>query len=99
MVALIVYNMCYLIHQQINAHALHSQQILADLRRVLRDKDYIPASPQEMCSRILYTAYLATKNSSDSTRRRAKKISETLGCKHRALNFDEIYHSYQKISV
>jgi NAD+ synthase (glutamine-hydrolysing) len=74
-VALIVYNMCYLLYQQISSRSYHSQQILDDLRKVLREKDYTPQSPQEMCSRILFTAYLATENSSESTRTRAKKIS------------------------
>jgi NAD+ synthase (glutamine-hydrolysing) len=73
-VALIVYNMCYLLYQQINNSA-DSQQILQDLRKVLKDKDYTPQNPHEMCSRILFTAYLATENSSETTRARAKKIS------------------------
>lgn len=58
----------------------------------------MPKSPQEMCNHILFTSYLATRNSSEITRGRAQKISQTLGCRHRAINFDDIYLSYQKIS-
>jgi len=51
-----------------------------------------------MCNKILYTAYLSTENSSEQTRKRAEKIAQTFGCKHRAVSFDDIYKIYQEIS-
>lgn len=40
------------------------RSVLDELRNVLRDKKYVPTSPEEICSRLFYTAYLATDNSS-----------------------------------
>jgi len=44
-VALMVYNMCFLIYDQIK-HTAQSEEILSELRKVLREKDYNPNSPQ-----------------------------------------------------
>jgi len=44
-VAVIVYNMCYLLCNQIN-RSDQSEEILENLRHVLRDKNYVPENPQ-----------------------------------------------------
>ena len=64
----------------------------------MRDLNYVPESPKELCGRLLYTAYLATENSSEETKDRSQRIAENFGCFHRVVNFDHIYKSYQNIS-
>lgn len=92
-VALVVYNMCHLLYTQMQTP--QRDEILGQLRKVLREKDYTPTSAKEMCSKLLFTVYLATENSSEITRARAVRIAEQFGCQHRAVNFDTIYKSYQ----
>ena len=43
------------------------------------------------------TCYLGTTNSSDETRDRAKRISESLGAVHFDMDIDEAYDSFVKI--
>jgi NAD+ synthase (glutamine-hydrolysing) len=86
-VALIVYNMCYLLYNQIN-HKPQSKELLGELQKILKDKEYEPESAKEMCGKLLYTVYLATENSSDETKKRSKKIAESFGCNNRQVNFD-----------
>jgi hypothetical protein len=35
---------------------------------VVKDEDYIPEDPKELCGRIFVTCYMGTSNSSDETR-------------------------------
>ena len=63
-VALLTYNMCFLLYNQIKLSD-QSEEILGHLRNILQDKDYTPKSPQELCKRLLFTVYLSTQNSSN----------------------------------
>jgi len=94
---LTVYNMCHLVYDAI-VNNKDADQVLSDLRKVLRKKNYYPKSPKKLCNDLLYTAYLATVNSSELTMQRAKRIAQDFGCKHRVVNFDDIFTSYQNIS-
>ena len=58
-VALVVFNMCRLLVSE-----SRKASVLSDLRKVLRDPTYVPSTAQELCNKILFTAYLATENSS-----------------------------------
>jgi len=62
------------------------------------DKTYNPASPKDMCNKIFYTAYFSTETSRPEHKLVAQKLSEAFGNKHRAINFEEIYNTYQNIS-
>ncbi|KAJ3410590.1 glutamine-dependent NAD(+) synthetase [Chytridiales sp. JEL 0842] len=91
--ALIVFSMCNLVCTAIERG---DKQVLQDARRVagLPDSDpYTPTSPTEFCHRIFHTAYLGTKNSSNSTRQRAKDLAAKIGSYHIDLDMDGIVES------
>lgn len=75
-VAIIVYSMCRLIVE----HVTHqNDQVLVDVRKVVKDSSYHPTDARELCGRIFTTCYMASENSSDMTRNFAKSLAEAIG--------------------
>lgn len=63
--ALIIFNMCRLVFNSINnSNDNESEKTLKYLRRIVKDDKFLPKSPQEICSRILFTGYMGSENSS-----------------------------------
>ncbi|KAL6052771.1 Glutamine-dependent NAD(+) synthetase [Balamuthia mandrillaris] len=91
--AAIVGSMCKLVVRQIveRGNAL----VLQDVRKITRDDSYTPTDPRDLAGRIFFTCYMATKNSSQATRDRAKLIAEQVGATHLDANIDEIVGSFQ----
>ncbi|KAK8960051.1 hypothetical protein KSP40_PGU018732 [Platanthera guangdongensis] len=64
-------------------------QVKSDAIRVGNYKDgEFPSCSKEFASRIFYTVYMGTENSSDATRDRAKKLAEEVGSWHLDVNID-----------
>lgn len=53
--------------------------MLADARKIVHDETYVPEDPQEFCKRVFTTCYMASENSSQDTRNRAKLLAEQIG--------------------
>jgi len=83
--AVIVHSMCRLV---VEAVSQGSESVLADVRRVAGDVSYTPTDPQELCSRLLVTCYMATENSSEETKARAKKLAGQIGSYHLSIMID-----------
>jgi len=83
--AVIVHSMCRLV---VEAVSQGSESVLADVRRVAGDVSYTPTDPQELCSRLLVTCYMATENSSEETKARAKKLAGQIGSYHLSIVID-----------
>lgn len=66
--ALIVYTMC----RQL---ALNYEFVKEDLERILGN---VPADAREICNRVLYTCYLGTTNSTESSRLRAQNLAKAI---------------------
>lgn len=95
--AVIVFSMCRMVHKAIEAD---SDQVLKDLRQIVGEPDdstWKPTSPQQVCNRILHTAYMATSNSGTETRERAKALSEATGSYHIDFNFDAVVSAFTTI--
>ena len=88
--------MCKLLVKEITVNK--KTEVLAELRAIVKDPSYIPSTPEEICSRIFYTAYLATDNSSQETTQRAASIAAELGANHRYVNFNHIVNSYRGLA-
>jgi len=86
-VAAIVGSMC---QQVVKAVQAGTPGVLEDVRKVTRDKGYTPADPKELASRLFYTCYMGTTNSSDDTRSRAKKLQEQIGGIHYDASIDVV---------
>lgn len=84
--AVIVFSMCRVVMQ---AAKDGNEQVIKDIQMVCAEDDLIPSSPQELCSRLLHTAYMGTeKNSSKETRQRAKDLGKAIGSYHIDFNID-----------
>ncbi|XP_011138407.1 probable glutamine-dependent NAD(+) synthetase isoform X1 [Harpegnathos saltator] len=83
--ACIVYSMCQMIFDTINRGDI---QVLADVRKIVGDSEYTPASAKELCNLILVTCYMGTENSSAETKARAAELANQLGSYHHGVVID-----------
>jgi NAD+ synthase (glutamine-hydrolysing) len=80
--------------------AAGNEQIVADVRRVVgADEAYRPDDPAELASRLLFTAYMGTQNSSRETRRRAKRLAAEIGATHLDLKIDGVVTAVTKLFI
>lgn len=74
------YQECNNFHSCSVSFALDSDaDVLADVRKIVNDETYVPEDPREFCKRIFTTCYMASENSSQDTRNRAKLLAEQIG--------------------
>lgn len=93
-VALIVYHMAFKLFEALQTkHQIERDKLLAILRRIVDEDEYIPSSPQEITSKILFTAYMGTENSSDDTKRRAKNLANFINSNHIEMDISPIFES------
>ncbi|KAM4602403.1 glutamine-dependent NAD(+) synthetase [Polymixia lowei] len=83
--ACIVHSMCVLVCQAVRDS---NSQVLEDVRRIVGDTSYCPQEPRELCGRIFTTCYMASENSSEGTRNRAKDLANQIGSSHMNINID-----------
>uniref|UniRef100_A0A8B9LPK4 Glutamine-dependent NAD(+) synthetase n=1 Tax=Astyanax mexicanus TaxID=7994 RepID=A0A8B9LPK4_ASTMX len=83
--ACIVYSMCVLVCQAVKDGNV---QVLEDVRRLVSDSSYRPEDPRELCGRLFTTCYMASENSSEDTRNRAKELAAQIGSNHLNINID-----------
>lgn len=83
--ACIVYSMCVLV---CNAVRDNNVQVLQDVQRVVGDFSYRPEDPRELCKHLFTTCYMASENSSEDTRGRAKELAMQIGSNHVNINID-----------
>uniref|UniRef100_A0A3B4EDT0 Glutamine-dependent NAD(+) synthetase n=1 Tax=Pygocentrus nattereri TaxID=42514 RepID=A0A3B4EDT0_PYGNA len=83
--ACIVYSMCVQVCQAVRDG---NAQVLEDVQRLVCDASYRPEEPREMCGRLFTTCYMASENSSEDTRNRAKELAAQIGSNHLNINID-----------
>ncbi|WPK26608.1 hypothetical protein PUMCH_003966 [Australozyma saopauloensis] len=88
--AVIVHSMCRLVVKSIDAG---NEQVLQDLRALTKSKDFHPKLSQTVASRLFYTSYMGTENSSKETRERARDLAAKIGANHVDLNMDSVVSS------
>lgn len=93
-VALFVYGMARKVLQAIQDG---EKSVLADLRRVTGESDFVPSTPEEIVGRLLHSCYMGTVNSGEDTRGRAKRLSERLGGFHSDIKIDEAVTGHDNI--
>ena len=62
--------------------------MLADIQRIVNDTSYVPTEPRELCSRVLYTCYMGTENSSTKTKQMAADLAQELGASASSMLID-----------
>ncbi|ODN01891.1 putative glutamine-dependent NAD(+) synthetase [Orchesella cincta] len=90
-VAIIVYSMCRLIVDHINTHDDH---VLKDVQKVLRDPTYKPTDPRELCGKLFTTCYMASDNSSETTRNFAQALAVGIGSNHRVISISNVCSTF-----
>lgn len=93
-VALFVYSMARMVLQTINNG---EQTVLNDLRRVTGEKDFVPATPEDIVSRLFHTCYMGTVNSGEETRSRAERLSKRFGAYHSDIKIDDAVTAHENI--
>uniref|UniRef100_A0A1I8IBL7 Glutamine-dependent NAD(+) synthetase n=1 Tax=Macrostomum lignano TaxID=282301 RepID=A0A1I8IBL7_9PLAT len=81
----LVYSMSVQVFESVQSGC---QEVLQDLRRIVRDPQFLPGSPQDICSRLFTTCYMGSENSSSETRQRAEQLAKEIGASHLALRID-----------
>lgn len=68
---------------------MHSDtQVLADIRKIVGDCEYVPIDPKQLCNTILVTCYMGTENSSAETKIRAAELASQIGSYHHGVVID-----------
>jgi len=88
--AVIIYSMCQLLYKNFDI-------IKEDLRKVLKDSEFIPKSAKHICSELFYTCYMSTPNNSDNTRNYAREIASSIGSNHSEVDIQKIVDSYLEV--
>uniref|UniRef100_A0A3Q4GF27 Glutamine-dependent NAD(+) synthetase n=1 Tax=Neolamprologus brichardi TaxID=32507 RepID=A0A3Q4GF27_NEOBR len=83
--ACIVHCMCVLLCRAVEGG---NSRVLEDVRRVVGDESYHPQDPKELCARVFTTCYMASENSSEDTRSRARDLANQIGSTHMNINID-----------
>lgn len=67
---------------------MKDEGLLGQLRQVVHDPAYTPASAKDICSKLFVTCYMGTKNSSEGTKERAKALATDIGSSHLSIVID-----------
>ncbi len=88
-VATLVGSMCHLVAQAIRDE---NATVIANVKRWLTGDESpdVFQEPKVLASRLLYTCYIGTQNSSRETRQRAKQLAEQLGTMHLDINMEPL---------
>ena len=95
-VAAIVGSMCHLVVEA----APKDPQVAQDVRRICRQTDnpnWLPETPQELASYVLHTIFMGTKNSSENTTSRAKRLGDAVGSYHLTVPIDLMVDAVVKV--
>lgn len=74
--------MCRLIVEhvsELDVQLAATDQVVKDIRRILKDSEYIPKDPRDLCGRIFTTCYMGSENSSLTTRNFAASLAKAIG--------------------
>ncbi|KAJ2697489.1 glutamine-dependent NAD(+) synthetase [Coemansia sp. IMI 209128] len=85
--AVVVHSMCRLV---VDACGRGDAQALADVGRVCGESGFVPATAQELASRIFCTSFMGTANSTAETRARARALAAAIGSYHIDVDMDAV---------
>lgn len=92
--ALIVHSMCNHLYSHIKKREPDHEFVLSELRRVLRDPEYIPSSTKELVGRLLFTCKMGSEFSTEQTRGRAASLAKDIGANHMEINIDKVCEGF-----
>lgn len=78
-----------------NYYTEGAEDVIKHLRKVTGEDDFAPKSPEDIIKRVLFTAYMGSKNSSTETRKRARDLAAHLQCEHTEIEIDDIVGEFE----
>jgi len=102
--ATLVAIMCQrVVHELQHGSSRSKAQTLADVRRVTKRPEYVPASWRELCGKLFVTCYMASEHSGGETRERARLLAEQIGALHTSIFIDgltdAVKQTFREIAV
>lgn len=94
--ACIIFSMCNLIFK---ACIDGDKQVLNEIRCIVGQQNYFPTNANELCNQLLTTCYMATKNSSLETKKRADELSSQISSYHMNIVIDKAVSAIISIFV
>ncbi|OGJ56845.1 NAD(+) synthase [Candidatus Peribacteria bacterium RIFCSPHIGHO2_01_FULL_51_9] len=89
----LVGSMC---HMVIDAVQEGNKEVLADIRRIVADEDYIPTDPRELAGRISVTCYMKGPASSGKTESRAAMLAREVGSDHFVADIEPMVREFRE---
>ncbi len=71
--------------------------LLKELRRIIKQPDFVPKSGQDICSQLFFTCYMASQYSGNETRRRAREVSALIGGNHTSIFIDKVTDAVKQV--
>ena len=91
-VATIVFSMCTMVVAAVKSG---DKDVLSDVCRIVGDDSYSVTDPEDLCGKILHTAYLGSKGqSSGSTKNRAHNLCKEIGAWHTAVDISPVVKAF-----
>ncbi|TPP64157.1 Glutamine-dependent NAD(+) synthetase [Fasciola gigantica] len=97
-VACLVLSLCSEISSEIQ---LNNSEVIQALQRILNcsESDIHKLTPRDLCSRIFFTCYMPSENSSAETRCRAFQLAQAIGSHHLIADIDDAVSSLVKTAT
>ncbi len=86
--------MCQMVVKEAQAG---NAQVIADVQRIVGDDSYTPRYAAELASRLFFTCYMGTSNSSRETRRRAAELARQIGAVHVDIDIDTAVNAFHAL--
>lgn len=86
--------MCMLLFEAIEKG---NEGVLDDVRKVVKDRKFMPKSYKDLVKELFVTSYLGSKFSSKTTMQRAKQLSDDIGAHHFNMPIDQAYDAVNSI--
>lgn len=88
--------MCQRVYEELQTGSNRSKaQVRSDIEKITRRKGYVPTSPEDLCSKIFVTCYMASNYSGSETRTRAMTLANSIGAIHTSINIHDMFNSIQ----
>ena len=89
--AAIVCVMCQIVFDHVRAG---DAVTIADIQRMTRIADFVPADAKDLASKIFFCVYMATANSSADSLERARAVAADIGCRFHAMSIDGVVAAF-----
>lgn len=89
--AMLVYYLCQKIFTEIQDNNV---EVLQNLRKIVKKKDFLPKNPQEICGYLLTTSYLPEKDYENCRKELTGNFSDKMGCNRLDIEFEGLMESF-----